>query len=199
MTLARTVLVAYLLGLVTGTACHFANDRSLGTIDEVRGAGGGSSSGASADPLSGAGVGSSSPQINVGGYHAAGLEQLPRCALSGEEAVCGAGQFCSLDLDCARGASVAVGVCRTLPESCDTPSRFETVCGCDGQFYESRCIAEQQGISVSNLSGCEPRPCLSKSDCEQFAFSCIDNFGVSVRGVVCNDRACACGGLDIVL
>jgi hypothetical protein len=82
----------------------------------------------------------------------AGVEVLHEGTCTGDactdDAECYANQFCQRD-----GACGGEGVCEIKADSCaDKPT---PVCGCDGQTYESACMAHVYGVSVASDGDCE--------------------------------------------
>jgi hypothetical protein len=68
---------------------------------------------------------------------------------------CPEGEFCNQEsapdaLGC--GWEDSLGTCASKAETCD---RLESVCGCDGSTYESRCAAHAAGSSVKTLGPCK--------------------------------------------
>lgn len=57
-------------------------------------------------------------------------------------------EFCQRD-----GACQGPGVCEAKPDAC--PPKDKIVCGCDGQTYESVCIAHVYGVSIDLEQPCE--------------------------------------------
>jgi Kazal-type serine protease inhibitor domain len=62
-------------------------------------------------------------------------------------------QFCDYANDSC-GATDETGKCMPRPSSCDAEG--PPVCGCDGQRYESECLANRAGTDVSQVSDCRP-------------------------------------------
>jgi hypothetical protein len=59
-------------------------------------------------------------------------------------------EFCERDSECA-----GAGVCVTKADACPPDDGPGLVCGCDGQTYESVCIAHVYGVSVDTEQACE--------------------------------------------
>ena len=73
----------------------------------------------------------------------------PACRVGG----CPDGSFCDLGPTC---DFLGPGVCRVRPgPSCSR--EFAPVCGCDGETYSNRCLAEAQGMTVVRDGMCEAR------------------------------------------
>jgi len=70
--------------------------------------------------------------------------------------ICVEGAFCdTVDRDFVAPRCSNIGVCAAIPDTCEPgPPR----CGCDGQRYESACVAAMAGISAVGATGCEPPP-----------------------------------------
>ncbi len=74
--------------------------------------------------------------------------------------------FCQQD-----GTCDGIGDCTSITAagSCGAPGPLDhPVCGCDGQTYQSYCLAREAGVSIWNLNQiCEgfTRPCQANSDC----------------------------------
>lgn len=69
---------------------------------------------------------------------------------------CGRDSYCSLkDNECRKShnSSGARGTCRKKPEVCN--DQYKPVCGCDGKTYTNKCVAQQAGISVSDIRECK--------------------------------------------
>lgn len=60
-----------------------------------------------------------------------------------------------VDKRCGGGVS---GVCAPRPDNCLDPASEPDVCGCDGQVYGSRCLANQAGQDVDAEGGCGAPP-----------------------------------------
>ena len=65
---------------------------------------------------------------------------------------CSEDQFCSYPDDDACGASGSFGLCEPVPLFC--PTIFLPVCGCDGNQYSNKCMANSVGVSVSDDESC---------------------------------------------
>lgn len=64
---------------------------------------------------------------------------------------CAPNQFCQRDGDC-----TGEGVCEIKADSCvDKPS---PICGCDGELYDSPCMAHVHGVSVASSEDCAINP-----------------------------------------
>jgi len=63
---------------------------------------------------------------------------------------CSTGQFCEVPAGVC--SADAEGVCKVMPTSCGTT--IDAVCGCDGITYNSVCLAEAAGVSVSHTGAC---------------------------------------------
>jgi hypothetical protein len=66
---------------------------------------------------------------------------------------CAEGQYCHYAPDALCGAADATGVCRPVPEACNTI--YDPVCGCDDQTYGNACEANMAGVSVSQEGECD--------------------------------------------
>jgi hypothetical protein len=67
-------------------------------------------------------------------------------------ATCGAGMFCDFEPAAICGAADATGICRPRPQVC--PADCPGVCGCDGKFYCSACVAQSMGFDDSPDKSC---------------------------------------------
>lgn len=182
------------LGVVLIAACEFAGDRSLGTTLEVPT----SVSSANTQPKTGSTGGSSPIDTQQGEGGAIELEtvpKLPACTLQHQATDCGEDEFC----DVGTSGCASRGVCHKRPTDCPRLSEIRTICGCDGQFHDSLCEAQRQGIAGSSLDVCEPVACLQAEDCAQFASGCLDLFGVPANGVECVKSRCECSASTILL
>jgi hypothetical protein len=66
---------------------------------------------------------------------------------------CMEGQFCKLPTNvCDPGAE---GVCTDIPLDCPYADLTDRVCGCDGVDYDSRCLADLAGASLSRPGPCD--------------------------------------------
>jgi hypothetical protein len=65
-------------------------------------------------------------------------------------------EFCDFPLHTQCGSGDQMGVCRHIPEVCDT--RYDPVCGCDGQTYGNACEARSQEVSVQSKGECPTKP-----------------------------------------
>lgn len=75
----------------------------------------------------------------------------------GPSPVCAAGLYCSYRPSDICGWADAPGTCAAKPEACD--AKAEPVCGCDGETYESGCVAAFHGMAVNHPGKCvEPAP-----------------------------------------
>lgn len=61
---------------------------------------------------------------------------------------CSFGQFCSFD----RGMCGGVGSCSNVPTVCTL--ELDQVCGCDNVTYDSPCLADASGVSISSQGPC---------------------------------------------
>ncbi len=170
--------------LVLSGACEFGGDRSLGTIVLPPAL----SADASVIAL---------PQAGATGGTTILITLPPSCNPVAQPSECAEGQLCTVNLTCGRGTEPIRGYCHERPVECGTPSGYERVCGCNRQFYDSRCLALRDGVSIAALSECESIPCLSNADCDRFADSCVDIYGMSVKGAVCYDSECICAGTAV--
>jgi hypothetical protein len=78
------------------------------------------------------------------------------------EGIC-AGEACTADADCAPnqfcqrdGACTEEGVCQIKSDACFDKS--SPVCGCDGEVYDSPCMAHVYGVSVADAEDCALDP-----------------------------------------
>jgi hypothetical protein len=69
-------------------------------------------------------------------------------------ALCGPGLFCNFTADFDCGFADGTGVCEMRPEIC--PGLFAPVCGCDGNTYSNRCVAQSAGTDVQSDGECGP-------------------------------------------
>jgi hypothetical protein len=179
------------LALSVAFACDFSGDRSLGSVASSAGAS--PTSATTAVPQAGGGA---ATIVSPAGGMAIQIPDagppVPACNPAALQSECASGQFCALDSRCGRDQQPNLGICKALPVDC--PDALEVVCGCDGQFHDNPCLAERDAISVSDLSGCQPRTCLANSDCREFASGCVYALGASVTGAICNGGTCVCGG-----
>jgi hypothetical protein len=66
---------------------------------------------------------------------------------------CAKGEYCAWDEEAACGSFDLPGVCKKLPDACDTV--YLPVCGCDGQIYSNDCVAGMAGVSVAPAATCQ--------------------------------------------
>ncbi|MFT3923773.1 MAG: Kazal-type serine protease inhibitor domain-containing protein [Myxococcales bacterium] len=69
---------------------------------------------------------------------------------------CEAGQFCNYE-EAAGGQGCGIadgtGVCTDKPKLCGKD--YNPVCGCDGETYNSRCLAQLKGVSIASEGACK--------------------------------------------
>lgn len=204
MELGSGVIGVLVLGFV---ACDFAGDRSLGTVasragssamtdsHDVSQAGGADSGSGDAAHAGGA--------VSISVSTSSAAPQQRPCIAGVEPSECESDEFCATAAYCGQDAATSHGVCMPRPTEC--PPSLDgnlKVCGCDGMIYESRCLAELDGIAVADLSYCDPVPCTSAEACEDYATGCIESFegtGQPSVGVICLDGACSCRGSAVLL
>jgi hypothetical protein len=184
-------------GVALAVACDFSGDRSLGTVAEAAG-GVDVTTGISVAAPSGGASRTSTTTVGAAGTTAVTQNQPQSCRHTRPADECEDGEFCSLGSDCGEGDEPHLGSCRSQPTDCAASNGYEVVCGCDGQLHDSRCLAELDGISVSELSRCH-QACLSDSDCLPLAFSCVELTDGSYKGAICADGICVCGGTTVCL
>lgn len=112
------------------------------------------------------------------------------CGMPGLED-CPADQFCFFDSNTNCGRTDVPGVCTRFPTFCDLGG--SPVCGCDGQIYDSRCLARWQGLSLDSEGGCaESLPCGADwgVGCDEDAF--CDGGAEGCNNGVCRKRPSAC-------
>ncbi|HWM86168.1 MAG TPA: hypothetical protein VNO33_10035 [Kofleriaceae bacterium] len=124
--------------LSTAIACggddDGGDDGSAGAIDAAAGSG---DAGSRSDAGDGDGLDAGNTSVLCGGL--AGLQ-------------CEETHYCDWpDDDC--GSGDGLGACRPRPTDCKLG---ESVCGCDGDRYESACAANMAGADVREPSNCEP-------------------------------------------
>jgi hypothetical protein len=69
---------------------------------------------------------------------------------------CADSDFCNFAPDALCGAADATGICTERPQACTR--EFNPVCGCDGETYSNRCVANSAGVSVASAGACETDP-----------------------------------------
>lgn len=69
---------------------------------------------------------------------------------------CTEDEFCDYDAEANCGRADAPGVCRSKPTACTR--EYMPVCGCDGQTYATRCVANAAGVAVEHEGECPPPP-----------------------------------------
>jgi hypothetical protein len=65
---------------------------------------------------------------------------------------CGPDSFCDYEPGAMCSGGIGAGICRPRPHVC--PADCPGVCGCDGKFYCSVCVAQSMGIDDSTDVGC---------------------------------------------
>ncbi|HEU4533558.1 MAG TPA: hypothetical protein VFS00_05550, partial [Polyangiaceae bacterium] len=65
---------------------------------------------------------------------------------------CAADEYCQFDESALCGAADQLGKCQPKPQGCN--KIYAPVCGCDGQTYGNRCVADQAGAPIAH-----PGPC----------------------------------------
>jgi hypothetical protein len=75
-------------------------------------------------------------------------EPVPGCG----GAECGAGQYCQwMDGTCGE-AGGGGGICEIIGGPCT--GKYELVCGCDGQTYDSKCEPKMVGVAIRHMGPC---------------------------------------------
>jgi len=167
-------------------ACDFGGDRSLGSID-------------SATQPTTAPSATNWPQAGAAGAITVEVSGPPACNPVAPSSECAEGEFCAVNTACGKSTDPIRGYCQQRPPECGVPSGFEVVCGCDTQFYASRCLAWQVGVSIATLGICAGVACLTSADCNRFAESCVDSYGSAVKGAACYESVCSCASSSVIL
>jgi len=87
---------------------------------------------------------------------ASGVNVASEGACEGEETCtdnsdCSSGYYCEK----AVGDCDGEGTCQTKPDSGDCTETGSPVCGCDGNTYNSECLAQAAGVNVASEGACE--------------------------------------------
>lgn len=69
------------------------------------------------------------------------------------EGDCGAGEYCAFEPGDDCGRTDASSVCSAIAPDCTADKA--TVCGCDGNNYDSRCLAAKAGMAISDVGPCQ--------------------------------------------
>jgi hypothetical protein len=136
---ARSLAVLLIAGLAA----------SLVACDDGSGDDAGSQNQAAIAGAEGGSAGSSGSGGSAGSGGAAG-----GVVRADEGEPCGgpAGTLCGDTTFCDHGGTAScdeVGVCRARPDGCTLIADPEPSCGCDGQVYSARCVANLRGVGLS--------------------------------------------------
>jgi hypothetical protein len=64
---------------------------------------------------------------------------------------CGDDEYCDYEADDC-GGSDTTGLCQPRPTECEPDE--DVVCGCDGEPYDSKCLAAQAGTDIAEIGLC---------------------------------------------
>lgn len=115
-----------------------------------------------------------------------------------EDGDCGSEEFCKRSDGCD-----LPGTCTSTRVACMFPPPLGSeVCGCDGNTYDSDCIAEAGGVSVAFAGTCD---CIDNDDCDPEDF-CANSDGCHLPGTcafrppICrlppaSSEVCGCDGI----
>ena len=117
-----------------------------------------------------------------------------RIAAEGE-CVCEANDDCNEAEYCDGESCSGAGTCEAKPTDC--PAVFDPVCGCDGETYDSECVAELQGVRIESLGRC---PCTDNGDCLETEYcageSCVGEGTCEPRPGTCTLQLAPVCGCD---
>ena len=115
------------------------------------------------------------------------------------EGGCGAGEYCAFEPRDACGSFDASSVCTAISTDCTADKAV--VCGCDGNNYDSRCLAAKAGMAIWDVGPCQgwvssPVPCEGGSGAcpaDQYCpYQQGDGCGTSGTEINCAWRPQAC-------
>ncbi len=99
---------------------------------------------------------------------------VPVLCLVGGKQVCKSNQFCKL----LAASKSCAGQGQCAPKKCDCPKLLKPVCGCDGQTYNSPCLAGCKGQNIKSDGKCPQSvtcgdgKCQGKENCQTCAKDC---------------------------
>jgi hypothetical protein len=165
-------------------ACSFDDDRSLGSMNaaQLSNSGGTTNGGPSTTVVSKGGTNT---------FVADSTTSTPNVVNCRNNADCSTSEYCQFDLKC--GKDAVAGSCRPLPTRCALPTGKQSVCGCDGVFYESDCEAWRASVSVAEFTQCPDVACTTEDDCQQFSETCAKLYNWSRPQALCPQSHCDCG------
>lgn len=103
-------------------------------------------------------------------------------------------QACTSNADCEPTELCATGICSgglgscvERPTECEEPSPNDIVCGCDGQTYESECMASMVGVRLAQLGACV---CDDNSECIESQFCALDDSCLNTGSCLPTPESC---------
>jgi hypothetical protein len=199
--LKRSCVVAGVSAVWAVPACEFGGERSLGLVEFGVG---GSTTVVIGTAATTGGIAASFTSAATAGSGSLILIETSaedECSPADVPSRCQDNEYCAVNAWCGPG-SQAPGTCTERPSTCpDVTAASSRVCTCEGTFHSSPCHAALAGLSVADLSLCEPVPCSGDAACRELDLSCLTAHsepGSWVRRSSCVDSRCVCGGEMLV-